>query len=245
MHTDYLGHTSGGRPGGERFSYALADAKIYDSYDYLCKLLVIGDSGCGKSSLLKRFSDDEFQTGYSSTIGVDFEVRTIDVGAKKIKLQMWDTAGQERFRTITTSYYRGSHAVLVVFDVTSEESFANVRRWLEEVNQAQKHSTVRTRPQILLLANKTDLSRQRVVESHRIEELAEELNIPFLETSAKTNSNVAEAFQAIGSAFLRERLRYEQEVGVGGKDEFRGVNMEHGSEDGAAWKKCMGACAIM
>lgn len=245
INTYHISNTGGSASGSTRLSYAVPNAAIYDAYDYLCKLLVIGDSGCGKSSLLKRFSDDEFQTGYSSTIGVDFEVRTIDVGAKKIKLQMWDTAGQERFRTITTSYYRGAHAVLVVFDVTVEESFANVRRWLGEVHEVQKGATTHTRPQILLLANKTDLARQRVVEPHRVEELAEELGIPYLETSAKTNSNVAEAFQAIGSAFLRQRLQYEAE-GAGRKgDDFGGVNIEDGSENGSAWKKCMGACAIM
>lgn len=231
--------------GSARLNYAMPNAAIYDSYDYLCKLLVIGDSGCGKSSLLKRFTDDEFQTGYSSTIGVDFEVRTIDVGAKKIKLQMWDTAGQERFRTITASYYRGSHAVLVVFDVTSEESFANVRRWLAEVSEAQKHSTLPVQPQILLLANKCDLVRQRVVETHRVEELAQELGIPYLETSAKTNTNVAEAFQAIGSAFLRQRLQYEQKHGLIKEDQYGGgVSIEDGGDEGR-FKKCMGACAIM
>lgn len=230
-------------------SSASYDPALYDQYDYLCKLLVIGDSGCGKSSLLRRFSDNDFQTGYSSTIGVDFEVRTIDVGAKKVKLQMWDTAGQERFRTITSSYYRGAHAVLIVFDVTVEESFGNVRRWLHELQTVQDHSAHATRPQILLIANKVDLVRQRVVETHRVEELAAELHVPFLETSAKSNTNVLEAFQAIGSAFLKQRMKDEvdgkvERGGPGGKKDFLGVSIEDGSEV-SGWKKCMGACSIM
>nr|XP_032836009.1 ras-related protein Rab-35 isoform X2 [Petromyzon marinus] len=102
-------------------------------YDHLFKLLIIGDSGVGKSSLLLRFSDNVFSGSHITTIGVDFKIRTMDVGGERVKLQIWDTAGQERFRTITSTYYRGTHGVIVVYDVTSAESFVNVQRWLQEI----------------------------------------------------------------------------------------------------------------
>ena len=104
-------------------------------YDYLFKLLLIGDSGVGKSCLLLRYVDETYQESYISTIGVDFKIKTIELDGKVIKLQIWDTAGQERFRTITSTYYRGTHGVIVVYDVTSGESFANVKRWLHEIDQ--------------------------------------------------------------------------------------------------------------
>nr|CAD7393725.1 unnamed protein product [Timema cristinae] len=104
-------------------------------YDHLFKLLIIGDSGVGKSSLLLRFADNTFSGSYITTIGVDFKIRTVDVDGERVKLQIWDTAGQERFRTITSTYYRGTHGVIVVYDVTSGDSFANVKRWLHEIEQ--------------------------------------------------------------------------------------------------------------
>ncbi|PSN43471.1 Ras-related protein Rab-35 [Blattella germanica] len=104
-------------------------------YDHLFKLLIIGDSGVGKSSLLLRFADNTFSGSYITTIGVDFKIRTVEIEGERVKLQIWDTAGQERFRTITSTYYRGTHGVIVVYDVTSGDSFANVKRWLHEIEQ--------------------------------------------------------------------------------------------------------------
>ena len=104
-------------------------------YDYLFKLLLIGDSGVGKSCLLLRFADDTYSESYISTIGVDFKIRTIEHDGKTIKLQIWDTAGQERFRTITSSYYRGAHGIIVVYDVTDQDSFDNVKQWLQEIER--------------------------------------------------------------------------------------------------------------
>lgn len=104
-------------------------------YDYLFKLLIIGDAGVGKSSLLVRFADNLFTSAYINTIGVDFKIRTVEYEGKRIKLQIWDTAGQERFRTITATYYRGTHGVIVVYDVTDRESYENVQRWMTEIDK--------------------------------------------------------------------------------------------------------------
>ncbi|XP_031682943.1 ras-related protein Rab-35 isoform X2 [Oncorhynchus kisutch] len=104
-------------------------------YNHLFKLLIIGDSNVGKSSLLLRFADNSFSGSYITTIGVDFKIRTVDIDGERVKLQIWDTAGQERFRTITSTYYRNTHGVIIVYDVTNPESFVNVKRWLNEITQ--------------------------------------------------------------------------------------------------------------
>jgi Ras-related protein Rab-1A len=158
-------------------------------YDYLFKLLLIGDSGVGKSCLLLRFADHTYTGSYISTIGVDFKIRTIELEGKTIKLQIWDTAGQERFRTITSSYYRGAHGIIVVYDVTDQESFNNVKQWLNEIERYAS-------PQVqkLLVGNKCDLVNKKAVTYEVAKAFAEKLEIPFLETSAKAATNVEKAF---------------------------------------------------
>jgi len=162
-------------------------------YDYLFILVLIGDSGVGKSCLLLRFADDKWTDSYISTIGVDFKIRTIELDGKTIKLQIWDTAGQERFRTISSTYYRGAHGIIVVYDITNLDSFNNVKRWLEEINKYARENVNK-----LLVGNKLDLpevSQQlRQVPQMKGKEFADNLEIPFLETSAKTGTFVDTAF---------------------------------------------------
>ncbi|KAF9330819.1 GTP-binding protein [Podila minutissima] len=159
------------------------------SYDYLIKLLLIGDSGVGKSCLLLRFSDDSFTPSFITTIGIDFKIRTIELDGKRIKLQIWDTAGQERFRTITTAYYRGAMGILLVYDVTDERSFSNIRNWFSNVEQHASEGVNK-----ILIGNKCDMLDKKVVQKDQGQALADEFGIKFLETSAKSNICVEEAF---------------------------------------------------
>lgn len=158
-------------------------------YDLLFKILIIGDSGVGKSCLLLKFTDRYFNDSYISTIGVDFKIQTIQLDNKIIKLQLWDTAGQERFKTITTSYYRGAHGIVIVYDITDKETFLNVRNWLSEVHRYASDNV-----KILLVGNKSDLEKQRQVSIGEAQELANKLNIPFIEASAKDSTNVQQLF---------------------------------------------------
>jgi len=158
-------------------------------YDYLFKLLLIGDSGVGKSCLLLRFADDTYTESYISTIGVDFKIRSIELEGKTVKLQIWDTAGQERFRTISSSYYRGAHGIIIVYDVTDKESFQNIQHWLQEIDKYANEGVMK-----LLVGNKSDLQSKKVVSYDEAKELADSLGIGFIETSAKNAHNVEQAF---------------------------------------------------
>jgi len=171
------------------------------NYDYLIKLLLIGDSGVGKSCLLLRFSEDQFTPSFITTIGIDFKIRTIDMDGKKIKLQIWDTAGQERFRTITTAYYRGAMGILLVYDVCDERSFNNIRTWFQNVEQ---HATEGVHK--ILIGNKCDWTEKRVVSEEQGRALAQELGIPFIETSAKSNINVEEAFFSLARDIKKQMI---------------------------------------
>ncbi|XP_061098484.1 ras-related protein Rab-8A-like isoform X1 [Conger conger] len=159
------------------------------TYDYLFKLLLIGDSGVGKTCVLFRFSEDAFNSTFISTIGIDFKIRTIELDGKKIKLQIWDTAGQERFRTITTAYYRGAMGIMLVYDITSQKSFDNIKNWIRNI---EEHASADVEK--MILGNKCDVNDKRQVSKDRGEELALEYGIKFMETSAKANINVENAF---------------------------------------------------
>uniref|UniRef100_A0A0N5AAA7 Ras-related protein Rab-35 n=1 Tax=Syphacia muris TaxID=451379 RepID=A0A0N5AAA7_9BILA len=156
--------------------------------------------GVGKSSLLLRFAENIFSPNYITTIGVDFKIRTVEVGGYRIKLQVWDTAGQERFRTITSTYYRGTDGVIVVYEVTSGDSFSNVKRWLDEINM--NCESVKK----ILVGNKSDDKDRRVVLESDARRFAEELGIPFFETSARSNENVDKVFNCITELVLEAKL---------------------------------------
>ncbi|XP_004780402.1 ras-related protein Rab-13 isoform X2 [Mustela nigripes] len=167
------------------------------AYDHLFKLLLIGDSGVGKTCLIIRFAEDSFNNTYISTIGIDFKIRTVDVEGKKIKLQVWDTAGQERFKTITTAYYRGAMGIILVYDITDEKSFENIQNWMKSIKENASAGVER-----LLLGNKCDMEAKRKVQKERAVKLAREHGIRFFETSAKSSTNVDEAFSSLARDIL-------------------------------------------
>lgn len=159
------------------------------SYAYLFKFIVIGDTGVGKSCLLLQFTDNKFQPVHDLTIGVEFGARNITINNKTIKLQVWDTAGQESFRSITRSYYRGAAGALLCYDITRRETFNHLTSWLEDARRHANDNMV-----IMLVGNKSDLDKRRVVSTEEGETFARDNGLIFLETSAKTSANVEEAF---------------------------------------------------
>ncbi|XP_016355116.1 ras-related protein Rab-8B [Sinocyclocheilus anshuiensis] len=184
------------------------------TYDYLFKLLLIGDSGVGKTCLLFRFSEDAFNTTFISTIGIDFKIRTIELNGKKIKLQIWDTAGQERFRTITTAYYRGAMGIMLVYDITSEKSFENIKNWIRNIEEHASSDVEK-----MILGNKCDMNDRRQVSKERGEKLAIDYGIKFLETSAKTSINVEEAFFTLARDIM---ARLNRKINDGGQADSGG-----------------------
>jgi len=190
-------------------------------YDHLFKVLLVGDSGVGKSCLMHRFIDDDFTESYISTIGVDFKIRTFAANDKTIKMQIWDTAGQDRFFSITSSYYRNGHGIAVVFDVTDMDSFDHVKRWLGEIDKYAKEDV-----SVLLIGNKSDMESSRVVDSEMAKALADQYNIPYIETSAKNASNVEDAF-------LRMAADIKSRVAVVHGKNYRSINMHGGNRKGA------------
>ncbi|XP_038905598.1 ras-related protein RABA2a [Benincasa hispida] len=169
-----------------------------DDYDYLFKVVLIGDSGVGKSNLLSRFTRNEFCLESKSTIGVEFATRTLQVEGRTIKAQIWDTAGQERYRAITSAYYRGALGALLVYDVTKPMTFDNVSRWLKELRDHADSNIV-----IMLIGNKTDLKHLRAVATEDAQSYAEKEGLSFIETSALEATNVEKAFQTILSEIYR------------------------------------------
>ncbi|CAF0910804.1 unnamed protein product [Adineta steineri] len=168
---------------------------------YQFKVMLLGDSGVGKTCLLVRFKDGTFLAGsFIATVGIDFRNKLVTLGDKKIKLQIFDTAGQERFRSVTHSYYRDANALLLLYDVTSYSSFENISAWLSEIKEFAHDGVV-----IMLIGNKIDKS-QRVVSREAGERLARDYEVSFLETSAKTGQNVELAFMATAQALLDKEL---------------------------------------
>ncbi|KAB5543379.1 hypothetical protein PHYPO_G00078390 [Pangasianodon hypophthalmus] len=162
------------------------------NFDYMFKLLIIGNSSVGKTSFLFRYADDSFTSAFVSTVGIDFKVKTVYKNDKRIKLQIWDTAGQERYRTITTAYYRGAMGFILMYDITNEESFGAVQDWSTQIKTYSWDNA-----QVILAGNKCDMEEERVVsvESGRL--LAEQLGFEFFETSAKDNINVKQTFERL------------------------------------------------
>ena len=180
-------------------------------YDYLFKILLIGNTFVGKSSLLQRFIDQSWNGKFDPTIGVDFvriiknkkiqKLKTIEVEGKKVKLQIWDTAGEERFRNITSSYYKGGQGILLMYDITNRNSFESIKNWLIEV---EKHADKNIYK--ILIGNKIDLEKDRDITYNEGKEYAESEGMKFIETSAKDGSNIEEAFELITKEIIKSNI---------------------------------------
>ena len=187
---------------------------IYYYSESLFKILLLGDSGVGKSCIILRYIENNFSTNLMNSIGVDFKLKNIEIDNKKIKLQIWDTAGQERFRTITTSYYKGAHAILICFDITDRESFEHIRNWMADIDKFAKEGVLR-----ILVGNKCDLEHARQIRKEEGNEIANKYGIKYIETSAKDTINIEDLF--ISTA---KHLLSKQANNPGGKGSQTGKN---------------------
>ena len=169
-----------------------------EDYEFIFKVLLLGNSNVGKSSLFLRFVDDIWNDTFVPTIGVDFKIKTFNIDEKKIKMQIWDTAGQERFKNIIASYYRGAHGILLIYDVTDKESFKNLSNWLIEIEKNANKNVLK-----ILIGNKTDLEEKRVITYNQGKEFADSYGLKYIETSAKKNLNVNEAFETLGRELMQ------------------------------------------
>ena len=177
--------------------------------DIIFKILMLGDSEVGKSCFLMRYSDNVFVENYITTIGLDYKLKTIKLDSGKvIKVQLWDTAGQDKYRTIAKNYYKGSHGILLLYDITKISSFENIREWIQDIRQEVSPKSI-----IFLIGNKIDLTDQRKISKEQGEELAEEFKIPFFETSAKSGENVDEVFKALYEKIIEVYGYLEREKG--------------------------------
>ena len=161
-------------------------------YDYIFKIVLIGDTCVGKSCILVRFSDDVFVENYVTTIGVDFRFKTMIIKNKIAKIQIWDTAGQERYRSITTAYYRGAASIIICCDSTNKESFYNINNWIEEISKYTDKDVDK-----LVLMNKCDLVQERQIDKNEISKFEKESGLKIMEVSAKTGNGIDKAFEYI------------------------------------------------
>ncbi|KII70880.1 Ras-related protein Rab-14 [Thelohanellus kitauei] len=163
--------------------------KVNAAYDYVLKFIVIGDMGVGKSCIVSKLSKNMFSEGQQHTIGVEFANKSFRIDNQEVKLQIWDTAGQERFHSVTRSYYRGSHGVIITYDITSRATFLKCAKWLEDAKNLTMPNTV-----IILVGNKADMEDKRDVSYEDAKAFADKNGLQFFETSAKTGVNITEAF---------------------------------------------------
>ena len=179
----------------------MLDEENEKKYDYIFKLILIGNSCVGKSSIIQRYIQKTFNDEYTCTIGVDFFMKTLDINDNLIKLQLWDTAGTEKFKSITTGYYRGANAAFVVFDLTSRISFDSVSEWIQNYYY---YSNPNSEKNVVLIGNKSDLKENREISDEEINKFAINNNIKYFETSAKNGNNIEECFYYIAEKLMKD-----------------------------------------
>ncbi|XP_062501873.1 uncharacterized protein LOC134178975 [Corticium candelabrum] len=188
--------------------------------EYTFKLLMIGDGAVGKTSLVSRFVDDSFAPSYTSTIGIDYKFKLIELGGFKVKLQIWDTAGQERFRTLTSAYYRGAQGIALTYDMTRPDSFKSVSYWMASVDEYAPPGCIK-----ILIANKADLYPDREVSMQEGRDQAQHYDMKYFEVSAKTGEGVTDAFMSIAQQVKDNAARHELRKAVSGTKVSNGVDL--------------------
>ncbi|KAL1562652.1 Ras-related protein RABA1f [Salvia divinorum] len=209
-----------------------------EDYDYLFKVVLIGDSGVGKSNLLSRFTKNEFSQQSKSTIGVEFATRSIQVDDKVVKAQIWDTAGQERYRAITSAYYRGAVGALLVYDVTRNVTFDNVDRWLKELRGHTDSNIV-----VMLVGNKADLRHLRAISTEKAKAFAEKEHTFFMETSALEALNVESAFTEVLTNIYHVVCKKALDIGDDPSALPKGQTINIGNKDDVSAVKNNGCCS--
>ena len=174
----------------------------------------------GKSCIILRYIEDTFSINLMNSIGVDFKLKNIEIDNKKIKLQIWDTAGQERFRTITTSYYKGAHAIVIVFDITDRDSFDHVKIWMQDIDKFAKQGVMR-----ILVGNKCDLEHQRAVTKEEGNEMALKYGIKYIETSAKDTVNIEELFVDTTKSLMNKQQQNLKNLGGNNSSNTYGIDL--------------------
>ena len=164
------------------------------------KILTIGESGVGKTCILRRFVEDKFLKNHLATIGIDFKTKTLNINNQEIKLKIWDTAGQERFRNKTTQYYKGADGIVLVYDITEEASFDKIKDWMDQILS----NTNKDEICLILLGNKCDIEK-RSISYEQGKTLANELQVNFFETSAQTGQNIKDAFETLTADIMKKK----------------------------------------
>jgi len=175
-----------------------------DDFDHQIKLLMIGDSGVGKTCLLLRYDEDYFTQTFITTIGIDFKLKAMMYKGKKVRMQIWDTAGQERFRTITTSYFRGAQGIILCYDITEKNTFKNLQNWVRQIKLHAERDV-----QLILVGNKCDMEVDRKVSTEEGQMVADHYKIAFYETSAKEDINVTDSFTSLAHQVVDKAIRLE------------------------------------
>ena len=175
--------------GSQKIAKKLSKSK---QFDYTFKIVMIGDSGVGKSCILLRFADDKFNENFYATIGVDFRFKNVMVDDKSVKLQIWDTAGQERFKTITSAYYRGADGIIIVYDITDRNSFAHIKDWLDDVNKYTDDNPLK-----IIVGNKIDLIKDKQINNNDMKTMTAQTGIEIIECSAKYSIKINELIKFI------------------------------------------------
>ena len=175
------------------------EGTIEQDYDEKIKLMVLGDSNVGKSSILTKYCKNQFLSKYITTIGIDFQIKYLNINNKRIKVQIWDTAGQERYRVVTKNYFNTSNGFIIIYDITDRSSFNNINNWMDQIE-----SFIGKEVKCILFGNKNDLDNKRDVQIEEGEELAKKYNCPFFETSAKEGNNIEEGFKEIVMEIIKD-----------------------------------------